>query len=87
VAHDPASRTPQPPSDPTLVVLSQHWARLTDDERQLASLALDAVNDGQLADARAWQRYTDAVLDLLPALDAGTLTPTELHRRALDATR
>ena len=86
MAHDPASRTPQPPSDPTLVALSQHWARLTDDERQLASLALDAVH-GQLADARAWQHYTHAVLDLLPALDAGTVTPDEVHRQALDATR
>jgi len=72
--------------DPTLVVLSQHWARLTHDERQLASLALDAIHDGQLADAQAWQRYPHAVLGLLPAFDADTLTADEVHRRALDAT-
>ena len=59
---------------------ADRWSRLDPGEQALVALALTDMHAGTFA---SWERFVDAALDLLPALDNGTISAAELHEVAM----
>jgi hypothetical protein len=67
--------------------LAGRWADLNAAERCLLVLAVEAMHAGVFDPPGSWERFVDAALELLPALDTGALSPKEVHDFALSRAR
>jgi len=67
-------------TDEGLGDLSWQWGRLTETERELVRLSIEAIADGYLEDDMDWSRYQGAVFG---QLREGVRNAQQVHRVAL----
>lgn len=64
------------------------WGALQGDEQCIVLFALDALSDGSLPAGEPWWRYRAAVLRLARQVSDGSMSPGEVHAKAMsDAAR
>lgn len=85
MADDPT--TPDPDGLPRHLDPAGRFAersnRLDPGEQALVALALTEMHAGTFTSWASWERFADAALDLLPALNNGTISAAELHEVAM----
>jgi hypothetical protein len=63
---------------------AERWRQLEPDEQAVVVMAIDAIRAGEFDPIRAWDRFVDAAIELLPLLSDGTISLDDLRELALD---